>query len=272
MQGYVCKASELAGFLEAHDSLAAFDNKVYPKTAERLMRCVGAIKGSGDTRVLEPATCHRPYSHYLIQALVGNELRLAAAGPLPKRPRLDPADAAVRPRWLKVSENEMELLALQLMRGAGMTEGYRLDSTKLNLVYLKNTGPRPCINGFTHESNNCCVVFRRDGSVTYQCHGSECAGKEMARLGSWRTTLADLVCDDAITPEQRKVFDPAVTRAWEDATLAAANGKKLEDSPDFPVYRKHALAYFDRFFKHVHIGRPEIIQVGATQPSPTAAL
>lgn len=261
VQGYACKATELVGFLEHHEELADFDNKVYPKTGERLMRVVGAIKANGDNRVLEPVDASRPYSHYLIQSLIGNELRLVAGGPVPKRARLEATDAQVRPRWLKLSENDMELTALQLMRAAGMTTGYRLDYTKLNLVYLKNTGMRECVHGFTHESNNACVVFQRDGNVAYRCHGSECATKDY-RLGSWRTTLADMVGDDAITPEQMKVFDPSVTRAWEEATVTS--GKKLEESPDYPVFRKHALAYFDRFFKHVHIGRPEVVQARAS--------
>jgi hypothetical protein len=274
VQGYAIRATDLAAFVAARPGLtksatAGWDNSVYPVRSERLLRVVGAIKGSGDTRVLEPADHLRPYHHYLVQCLIGNELGLPTfEGRLPKRPRVDPRDALVRHSWVP-SENDMEYIGLSLMRASNMTTGYRVDLPQLNVLKFVTTGERPCVFGPVHHSNSCGVVFERSGDVNYICHGTECRGKKH-RLGSWRTTLAQLAAPDAITDKQMREFDPAVPKAMEDACLLEGRGK-LEDCAGFAVYREAALSYFNRFFNHVHCSRPEIVQVRtctASDPPP----
>ena len=94
VQGYVTRVRDLRTLVGPENLLGPpFDHRVYPTNAERVLRCVGAIKGvdpktgRNDVRVLVPIDPTRPYTDYLVQFLLGGEDTLEGEEMRSPRPR-----------------------------------------------------------------------------------------------------------------------------------------------------------------------------------------
>lgn len=256
---------------------APFDWRVYPTAGERVLRCVGAIKGTDprsgreDTRVLVPLDSTRPYTDYLVQFLEGGEAMVDNENPRPRRrARVATASpATTRPSWLDVSDAEAIFSTQKALTSAGMISGYTFDRQIRNVLHFKTAGNRKCCFGVTHHSNNFGCVLTREGNIEYTCHGSACDGRKRV-IGRWRELDVASACDfEALTPEQLREFDPDIPGEAQRMLLAAnpdvvtKSGKPdMEAMEDYPRLVGFQRKYLGHFFKHVTgLAKPEILQL-----------
>lgn len=247
---------------------ANFDKTVYPVTAERLLRCVGCIKGKGDSRLLIPYDSTRPYSHYLVQLISGTEEPLDVAAickdiPTPKKPKRPTQPRVYNlPQWLPEDAVDASKLALA---NVGMRNGYEFGSQRGNLVIFKTTSPRQCVySPAPHTSNAFCCELRRNGTIVYKCHAGACQGKQRV-IGNWLTDISMLTDSNRLTITQRLSFDPSVT-----ATVLSflrsqdpnpENRTKQHMLEGYPQVRAFVVAYISRFFVQVQCATPETVQL-----------
>lgn len=263
---------ELAAFLkddERFDGKHGWDFGIYPeagKDREQLVAMVGCCKAKdGDYRVLQPfGHPERPYHHYVIQCLSGQEELLEvpeSTTPIVTRARRQPSTTTGKPSWLALPEGELITAALTAMTLKGMATGWVPGRMQNNLLPLKTVGERACCHGGVHTSNNSSVSFRRDGAILFHCTAEDHCDITPPIIGNWRKGLGGRMCLDALLPEQLCEFDPVLVKNFEAEVWAELpEAKKLRSCPSYGAYADFVTSYYNRFFVHVYTGKPEIVQ------------
>jgi hypothetical protein len=250
-----------------------FDLTVYPerdgqRKFDQILACVGCQK---ERAVLEPGCEDVPYSAYLIQAAGEDDREMSWDGqdadPPRQRRRIQsprsPADTL--PRWLALTEVEMQQKAMAALHDAGMNDGFIVRSRRNNLVLFDTRTSRQCLHhDAVHTSNSFSVEFSRDGCMYYHCTADGCRREDPPEIGRWR------VVDNAVPrslseltdAESREWSAPLVARLQKLVELDKPSAKaKLEDCPRFPEFCAFVRKYTDKFFAMVLSSKVEIIQL-----------